>query len=385
MTLSFAVGATCAAARTGTVTTARGSFSTPCFMPVGTRGAVRTLSAADLEDLGVEVVLGNTYHLMLRPGADVVEALGGIHGFAGWRGHVLTDSGGYQVFSLRPEVDDEGATFRSTYDGDRRHLSPEEAVDIQVRLGSDIQMVLDVCPPLPSPPPVVRAAVDRTALWAGRARKAFLAHGRDDLNQFGIVQGGTDQALRVESAERTVAVGFEGYAVGGLSVGEDRREMLPALEAALGALPADRPRYFMGLGDPLGIVDAAARGVDMFDCVLPTRLARHGTLLTSEGRVNLRNRRHAADAGPLDAGCDCAVCARWSRGYLRHLLSVAEPTAPRLLTIHNVAWTLRLVDRVRAAIAGGSLDALRAEVAERWAPGARSAPGTDDGRGAGGR
>ncbi|HEX6423737.1 MAG TPA: tRNA guanosine(34) transglycosylase Tgt [Acidimicrobiales bacterium] len=385
MSLSFTVGATSGAARTGTVTTARGSFATPCFMPVGTRGAVRTLSSADLDDLGAEVVLGNTYHLMLRPGAEVVASLGGIHGFVAWQGHVLTDSGGYQVFSLKPKVDDEGATFRSTYDGDLHHLSPEDAVAVQVALGSDIQMVLDVCPPLPSPPGVVRSAVDRTALWAGRARKAFLAQDRPDLNQFGIVQGGTDLAMRVESAERTVAIGFEGYAVGGLSVGEDRSDMLPALEAAVGVLPADRPRYFMGLGDPLGIVDAVARGIDMFDCVLPTRLARHGTLLTSEGRVNLRNRRFATDGGPLDPDCGCPVCARWSRGYLRHLLSVAEPTAPRLLTIHNVAWTFRLVDRIRAAVAAGSLAALRDEVAERWPATGGAEPAADDGRGDGGR
>jgi queuine tRNA-ribosyltransferase len=366
MSLGFTVHATDGAARTGTVTTARGSFSTPCFMPVGTKGAVRTLSSADLEDLGAEVMLGNTYHLMLRPGADVVERLGGIHGFADWRGHVLTDSGGYQVFSLEPSLDDDGATFASTYDGTPYHLSPEGAVDVQVKLGADIQMVLDVCAPLPSPTPVLRSAVDRTALWAVRARKAFLDQGRDDLSQFGIVQGGTDHALRVESAERTVAVGFDGYAVGGLSVGEERAEMMPALEAALGPLPADRPRYFMGLGDPLGMVDAVARGIDMFDCVLPTRLARHGTLLTGEGRLNLRNRRYADDAGPVDPDCGCPTCARWSRGYLRHLLSVAEPTAPRLLTLHNMTWTFGLVDRIRAAIGTGTLAGLRAELAERW-------------------
>jgi queuine tRNA-ribosyltransferase len=383
VTLSFAVGATCGAARTGTVTTARGTFATPCFMPVGTRGAVRTLSAADLDDLGAEVVLGNTYHLMLRPGVEVVEKLGGLHGFAGWRGHVLTDSGGYQVFSLQPSVDDEGATFASTYDGSTHHLSPERAVDIQVGLGSDIQMVLDVCPPLPSPPEVIRSAVDRTALWAGRARAAFLARGRPDLSQFGIVQGGVELDMRAESAERTVAVGFDGYAVGGLSVGEDRAAMLPALEAAVRGLPGDRPRYLMGLGDPLGMVDAVARGIDMFDCVLPTRLARHGTLLTSEGRLNLRNRRFADDAGPLDPDCGCPACARWSRGYLRHLLSVAEPTAPRLLTIHNVSWTFALVDRIRAAIADGSLAGLRDDVAQQWDVGARRTLRPDGGTGDG--
>ena len=385
MTLAFTVDATDGAARTGTVTTARGSFATPCFMPVGTRAAVRTLSSADLEDLGAEVVLGNTYHLMLRPGADVVERLGGIHRFSAWSGHVLTDSGGYQVFSLEPHVDDEGATFASTYDGSRHHLSPEGAVDLQVKLGSDIQMVLDVCPPLPSPDLVIRRAVDRTALWAGRARKAFLAHERPDLSQFGIVQGGTDLALRAQSAERTVALDFDGYAVGGLSVGEDRSAMLPALEAAVAGLPAGRPRYLMGLGDPLGMVDSVARGIDMFDCVLPTRLARHGTMLTSAGRLNLRNARYADDPGPLDPACGCAVCARWSRGYLRHLLSVAEPTAPRLLTLHNVAWTFALVGRIRAAIRAGTLAALRAEVAAAWpappAPGVAHDDGPGDGEG----
>jgi len=366
MALDFTIDARCGTARTGTVSTARGPFRTPCFMPVGTRGAVRTLSSADLEDLGAEVILGNTYHLMLRPGADVVAQCGGLHGFTDWRRHVLTDSGGYQVFSLEPQVDDEGATFASAYDGSPHHLTPESAVDAQVLFGSDIQMVLDVCPPLPSPPEVIRSAVDRTALWAERARKTFLAHERPDLSQFGIVQGGVDAGLRAESAARTVAMGFEGYAVGGLSVGEDRAEMLPALAAAMSGLPEDHPRYFMGLGDPLGIVDVVGLGVDMFDCVLPTRLGRHGTMLTSSGRLSLRNRRFAADTGPIDDACACPVCARWSRGYLRHLLSVDEPTAPRLLTIHNVHWTFELVRRIRRAIAEGSLVALRAELAEHW-------------------
>ena len=374
MTLGFEIEATCGLARVGKVTTARGSFTTPCFMPVGTRGAVRTLSSADLEDLGAEVVLGNTYHLMLRPGAERIDQFGGLHGFAAWSGHVLTDSGGYQVFSLQPAIDDEGATFVSTYDGSRHHLRPEDAVDLQVLFGSDIQMVLDVCTALPSPPDVIRRAVERTALWAERARKTFLAHDRPDLNQFGIVQGGIDPPLRLESAERTVEIGFDGYAVGGLSVGEERDEMLPALEAALSVLPVDRPRYFMGLGDPLGLVDAVSLGIDMFDCVLPTRLARHGTILTSAGRMNLRNRVHADDRGPLDPACDCPVCARWSRGYLRHLLSVDEPTAPRLLTLHNVWWTFDLVHQIRAAIRSGTLSNLRRAIAEHWTPRPRSGP-----------
>jgi queuine tRNA-ribosyltransferase len=368
VTLTFTIEATCDAARAGTVTTSRGSFATPCFMPVGTRGAVRTLSTADLEALGAEVVLGNTYHLMLRPGADVVARLGGLHGFMDWHGHVLTDSGGYQVFSLGPEVSDDGVTFASTYDGTRYHLTPEGAVEVQVQLAADIQMALDVCPPLPSPPEVVQRAVKRTEQWAERARAAFLDADRPELSQFGIVQGGIDREMRREAARRIVDIGFDGYAVGGLSVGEERSQMLPALEAALSSLPAAQPRYFMGLGDPLGMVDAVARGVDMVDCVLPTRLARHGTILTSSGRLNLRNRRFADDGGPLDDACACPTCARWSRGYLRHLLSVDEPTAPRLLTLHNTWWILALMRRIRSAIVAGTLPDLRAEVAAVWPP-----------------
>ena len=365
--VELSIESRCGAARSGVVTGPRGTFRTPCFMPVGTRGAVRTLSAADLDALGVEVVLGNTYHLMLKPGAHVVARLGGLHGFAGWHGHVLTDSGGYQVFSLQPKVDDDGVTFKSAYDGGTHHLTPEEAVDLQLLLGADIQMVLDVCPPLPSPPAVVQLAVERTADWAGRARAAFLSRaGERAVSQFGIVQGGTDLALRGESARRTVAIGFDGYAVGGLSVGESRDATLPALAAALEQLPDAQLRYLMGVGDPVGIVEAVALGVDLFDCVLPTRLGRHGTILTWHGRMNLRNARFTDDDAPLDPECTCAVCGRWSRGYLRHLLSVHEPTAPRLLTIHNVHWTLDLVGRLRAAIAAGTLDSLRAEVAAAW-------------------
>ncbi|MGQ0520089.1 MAG: tRNA guanosine(34) transglycosylase Tgt [Actinomycetota bacterium] len=364
MTLRFEIEASDGAARAGLVTTARGSFRTPCFMPVGTRGAVRAVSTADLDDLGAEVMLANTYHLMLRPGADAVAGLGGVHGFAAWTGHLLTDSGGYQVFSLQPDVDDEGVTFRSTYDGSTHRLTPEEAVRVQSLLGSDIAMVLDVCPPLPSPPAVLRQAVERTAAWARRSR---LAPRREGQALFGIVQGGVDEALRAESAARTVEVGFDGYAVGGLSVGESRTEMLPALAAAVAVLPAGAPRYLMGVGDPLGLVEAVALGVDMFDCVLPTRLARHGTVLASSGRFHLRNAANAGDAGPLDPSCPCPVCARWSRAYLRHLHLMGDPGAARLLTLHNLAWTLALVARAREAVAAGRLRRLRAEVAATWA------------------
>jgi queuine tRNA-ribosyltransferase len=369
MTLApLTVEATDGRARAGTVTTRRGPFRTPCFMPVGTRAAVRTLSAADLDDLGVQVVLGNTYHLMLRPGAEVVAALGGIGGFSGWTGHVLTDSGGYQVFSLEPRVTDEGAEFRSTYDGSRHLLTPESAVVTQRLLGADIQMVLDVCPALPSPPAVLQAAVDRTAAWAARARDEH-RRGREEGDGqalFGIVQGGDDPGLRRESTERTLALDFDGYGIGGFSVGEERTRMLPALEATTAGLPADRARYLMGVGDPRGLIEGIALGVDMFDCVLPTRLARHGTVLTTAGRLNLRNAVHTRDPGPLDPTCGCPVCGRWSRAYLRHLIQVGEPTARRLATIHNVHWTLRLVERARAAIVDGTFERLRADVAAVW-------------------
>jgi len=367
------IDATDGMARAGRVQTPRGSFETPVFMPVGTRASVRALSSLDLESLGVEIVLGNTYHLMLRPGADLIDDMGDLHGFMAWDRHVLTDSGGYQIFSLEPKVSDEGAIFTSTYDGSVHHLTPEDAVAVQRLLGADIQMVLDVCPPLPSDESVVREAVDRTARWAQRARGAFLA-GRDSAGtdqqraqaQFGIVQGGVDLALRRESAERTIEIGFDGFGIGGLSVGEPRDEMLPALDVVIELLPVDQPRYLMGVGDPVGLIEGIARGVDMFDCVMPTRAARHGTILTDAGRIHLRNAEYARSDEPLDPRCTCPVCARWSRAYLRHLLRVGEPSAARLLTIHNVHWTIQLVVRARAAIRAGDLASLRSEVAATW-------------------
>jgi queuine tRNA-ribosyltransferase len=360
VSLVLEVAATDGPARVATATTARGTFTTPCFMPVGTRGTVKGLAAPDLEALGAEVVLANALHLALRPGAATVAALGGLHRFSGWSGHVLTDSGGYQVFSLRPEVDDDGVTFRSPYDGTPTRLTPEGVVDLQGTLGSDLAMVLDECPPLPSPPAVIRRAVERTLAWAARSRRAPRREGQALL---GIVQGGTDLVLRAECATRVVELGFDGYAVGGLSVGEPRPAMLETLAATLEHLPADRPRYLMGVGDPVGLVEAIALGVDLFDCVLPTRLARHGHVLTGEGRLALRNARFATDDGPLDPSCGCSTCARWSRGFLRHLLLVGEPTGPRLVTVHNLAWVLDLVRRTREAIAEGRLAALRNEVA----------------------
>jgi queuine tRNA-ribosyltransferase len=352
------------AARATTVNLANGSYTTPLFMPVGTRGSIKYLSAADYEQLGAQIVLGNTYHLMLRPGADLVARFGGLGRFAGWRGLTLTDSGGFQVFSLDPKIDDDGVTFRSTYDGSSHRFTPELAVDVQERLGADIQMVLDVCPPLPSEPHVIRSAVERTSAWAVRARAA---HTRTDQSLFGIVQGGVSETMRAESARRTVEVDFDGYGIGGLSVGETRAEMLPALAAALAELPADRPRYLMGVGDPASLVESVALGVDQFDCVMQTRLGRHGTALTSTGRFQAKAARNAELDEPLDPTCACDVCARHSRGYIRHLLQVGEPTASRLLSVHNVAWTLQLMDRMRSAITEGTFDALRREILAVWA------------------
>ncbi len=362
------VEATDGAARTGRVVTGRGTYRIPAFMPVGTRGAVKTLDSADLEALGAEVVLANTYHLMLRPGADVVADLGGLHRFTGWSGHTLTDSGGFQVHSLRPKVDDDGVTFASVYDGAATRLTPESAVEVQGLLGADVQMVLDVCATLPATPEVVRVAVDRTTAWAARARAHFDRVERRPEGQalFGIVQGGTDTGLRSRSAEATVALGFDGYGIGGLSVGEPRAEMLEALAVTVPLLPVDRPRYLMGVGDPVGMVEAVALGVDQFDCVAPTRAARHGSMWTTAGRLNLRNAVHARDDAPLDHACPCPTCARWSRGYLRHLLSVGEPTAWRLLSIHNLTYVLGLMDEVRDAVATGTLTALRTRTATVW-------------------
>ena len=358
-------------ARAGTAVTHRGSYTTPCFMPVGTRGAIKYLSAADYEELGAQIVLGNTYHLMLRPGAQTVSDMGGLGAFAGWKGLTLTDSGGFQVFSLNPDVDDDGVTFKSTYDGSRHRYTPESAVHTQQLLGADIQMVLDVCPALPSPAPVVRTALERTSAWAKRARAT---HTRTDQSLFGIVQGGVDVNLRKESALRTAELNFDGYGIGGLSVGESRQEMLPALAAAIQHLPLDRPRYLMGVGDPASLVEAVNLGVDQFDCVLQTRLGRHGTALTSLGRVNLKRSEFTLSNDPIDPTCTCSVCARHTRGYIRHLFQVGEPTASRLVSIHNIAWTLSLMDAMRAAIIAGRFPSLRQEILAVW--------GNDAGNGA---
>ncbi len=359
----FETIATDGAARSGVAHTSRGSYRTPCFMPVGTRGAIKYLSAVDYERLGAEIVLGNTYHLMLRPGVETVAALGGLGRFAGWNGLTLTDSGGFQVFSLDPEVDDDGVTFKSTYDGSSIRFTPEIAVRTQELLGADIQMVLDVCPSLPSPPDVIRLAVERTSAWAARARAT---HRREDQALFGIVQGGISEQLRAESAQQTVAREFDGYGIGGLSVGETRSEMVPALAVTLTHLPTDRPRYLMGVGDPASLVEAVGLGVDQFDCVMQTRIGRHGTALTGEGKLHIKNAKHTVSDEPLDAACSCDVCQRHSRGYIRHLFQVGEPTASRLVSLHNISWTLQLMAGMRAAIEAGTFAAFRQQVLAVW-------------------
>ncbi len=352
-------------ARSGTMITPRGEVATPVFMPVGTRAAVKTLDTDDLERLGPPIVLANTYHLMERPGADLIAEMGGLHAFMDWSGHILTDSGGFQIFSLQPKLSEEAATFRSVYDGSYQVLSPERSMAVQEALGADIAMVLDVCSALPATRESLRHDLDLTLRWAERSKQA---HVRTDQALFGIVQGGVETDLRIESAQRTVEIGFDGYAVGGLSVGESRESMVPALAAATDHLPSDRPRYFMGIGDPIGLVEAVHNGIDMFDCVLPTRLARHGTALSSEGRLNLKNLKFARDDQPIDPHFQHPLSARYSRSYLRHLLVTNESTAGRIITLHNLAWLADLTARMREAIETGTFDALRGSIWETWAP-----------------
>jgi len=350
MKLEIDVKAQRLGARTGKVKTVRGEYSTPIFMPVGTRGAVRTLAAHDYEELGAEIVLGNAYHLMLRPGAQIVSDLGGLAKFSGWDGLTLTDSGGFQVFSLSPKVSDDGVQFRSTYDGSLIDLSPEGAVEVQQLLGADIQMVLDVCSALPADESTLRQAMMRTHDWAKRAKKA---HSRvDDQALFGIVQGGDSELLRLESAARTVDLDFDGYAIGGLSVGESRDVMIGMLDvlAENNSFPENQPRYLMGIGDPIGIIEAVMRGIDMFDCVLPTRLARHGVLLTWEGKLHLRNAQYSKSDLPIDSNCSCKVCKNYSRGFIRHLVTQREASAPYLCTLHNLSWMFQYMNAIREAI-----------------------------------
>ncbi len=362
---TFTVTATDGEARAGVLRTAHGDVPTPVFMPVGTKATVKGLHPDRLSELGASIVLANTYHVRFRPGDELVEELGGLHRFMGWDGPILTDSGGFQVFSLRDTIvaaDDDGVTFRSVYDGSLERFTPALAAAIQRRLGSDVAMCLDVCPPADSPRGDLEAAVMRTTTWAARQ----LAEPRADGQLlFGITQGSTDPELRRRSTEEIAALGFDGNAIGGLSVGEDREAMFETLAWCAPALPDDRPRYFMGIGDPVGVLEVIERGVDMFDCVLPTRLGRTGSALTWEGRLNLKNARFSRDPHPLDDGCPCAACTRFSRAYLRHLVTQQELLGLLLLSEHNVRFLLDLVSGARAAIESGRLAAYKADALER--------------------
>ncbi len=345
-------------ARIGRLHTEHGTVDTPAFMPVGTRGSVRALDSRDLEQLSAQMILANTYHLMLRPGAEIVEAMGGLHGFTAWSGPLLTDSGGYQVFSLSPQLDEDGVTFRSTYDGSEVFLRPEDAIAVQEALGADIAMQLDILVGLPADREEVAAAMERTLRWGERS---LAAHRREDQSLFGIVQGGSDPELRARSAVETASAGFAGFGIGGLSVGEPATDRNLALEAAIEHLPVDKVRYVMGLGDTEGVLDAVARGADLFDCVWPTRLARHGRVLSADGDYSIKRAENAADPRPPEDGCECPTCQRYSRAYLRHLLVTDELSIHRLLSLHNLHYTLALMSSVREAIKGDRFDEFRRE------------------------
>ena len=357
------------AARTGLIHTGRGPIRTPAFMPVGTAGTVKAMYMDQVRDLGADIVLGNTYHLMVRPGAERVAELGGLHGFSTWAGPILTDSGGFQVMSLAKlrKLDETGVTFQSHIDGSKHRLTPERSMEIQALLGSDIQMQLDECVRLPAPDAEVERAMLLSLRWAERSLQAFDA--RPGRACFGIVQGGTVPALRVESAKRLAALPFGGLAIGGLAVGEPQADMLATIEAVEPHLPAGKPRYLMGVGTPDDLVEAVRRGVDMFDCVMPTRAGRHGLAYTRFGKVNLRNARHAADPRPLDAASDCPAARDYSRAYLHHLVKSDEILGMMLLTWVNLSYYQALMAGLRAAIAARSLDGFVAETKAGWAAG----------------
>jgi queuine tRNA-ribosyltransferase len=363
--IAFEVTARSGAARVGRLDTAHGIVDTPAFMPVGTAGAVKGITPRELRECGAQIVLSNVYHLFLRPGVGTIGALGGLHRFMGWPGPLLTDSGGYQVFSLAAlaTVSDEGVVFRSHVDGSRHLLRPEDVVELQVVLGVDVGMVLDECVPCSAPRAAAAAAVARTTAWAARSLEE--RRGRS-LALFGIAQGAADLALREQSAAALTPMGFDGYAVGGLSVGEDPRVTREVAAHAIGLLPADRPRYLMGIGRPVDLLDFVAMGYDLFDCVLPTRNGRNGWLFTRGGRLAVRNARYARDPRPVDDRCACYTCSQFSRGYLRHLMVTGDMLAGVLNSIHNVHFYLDLMRAAREAIRSGSLPALRAEIAAAY-------------------
>ena len=348
----FSIEAAAGHARAGRLSTLHGEIETPCFMPVGTRATVKTLSPRDLTEVGAQVILANAYHLYFRPGVEAVAAAGGLHRFMSWEGPLLTDSGGFQVFSLArtAKINGDGVEFSSLYDGSRHFFTPELSTGVQERLGADIIMCFDECVPSGVERHYLKEAVERTAAWAERCKQV---HTREDQLLMGIIQGGTDLKLRSESVEKTLAIGFGGYAIGGLSVGEERPATIETMSHTAALLPDERLRYFMGLGDPAGVLEAIACGIDMFDCVLPTRIARNGGAFTGEGRLNLKNAGFAASDEPLQPGCACYACKNFSRAYIRHLVTQKEILGLHLLSLHNVTFLLDLTRRARQAIIDG--------------------------------
>lgn len=365
MAFRFDLLTTDSTARRGRFHTAHGVVETPVFMPVGTQGTVKGLTPAQLRDAGATIILGNTYHLTLRPGDALVAEMGGLHRFMAWDRPILTDSGGFQVFSLalKRKLNDHGVVFQSHIDGATLELSPERAVQIQENLGSDIAMCLDECPPHGASPEAMREAVGRTIHWAERSR---VAQRRPDQALFGIVQGGTDLALRAECARALVGLDFPGYALGGFSVGEPVADMHAALGGAAALLPEHKPRYLMGVGRPQDLLTGVAAGIDMFDCVMPTRNGRNALAFTAGGRLRLRNAVHKRDPAPLESGCPCYTCGTFSRAYLHHLFIADEMLGPTLLSLHNVAFYCRLMEQARAAIEAGQFAAFHAECSRRW-------------------
>lgn len=353
-------------ARLGKVHTPHGSFETPVFMPVGTLATVKTMSPEELKRMNANIILSNTYHLWLRPGEDIIREAGGLHQFMNWDGSILTDSGGFQVFSLSDlrEIEEKGVHFRNHISGEKLFLSPEKAMQIQNDLGSDIMMAFDECPPYPAEHKYMKDSVERTSRWAERCLEA---HQRpQDQGLFGIVQGGEYEDLRRLSAQDLTSLDFPGYAIGGLSVGEPKDVMNRVLEFTTPLLPDRKPRYLMGVGSPDSLIDGSIRGVDMFDCVLPTRIARNGTCMTSNGRLVVRNAKYARDFGPLDPNCDCHTCKNYSRAYIRHLIKAEETFGLRLTTYHNLYFLLKLMEQVREAIKGDRLGDFREEFFEQY-------------------
>jgi len=352
-------------ARLGRLLTPHGVVHTPVFMPVGTQATVKTMTPEEVEELGAEIILSNTYHLYLRPGAEIIREAGGLHKFMNWHRPILTDSGGFQVFSLSPlrEVRPEGVVFRSHLDGSTHFMGPEESIAVQEALGSDIAMAFDECVAYPATYEEVAAGVERTTRWAERC---LTVHSRKDQALFGIIQGGTFPELRRRSAREITSLDFPGYGIGGLSVGEPKDVMYRILEELRALLPEDRPRYLMGVGSPDCLIEGVKRGIDMFDCVLPTRIARNGTVLTSRGKLVVRNAAYARDFRPLDPECDCYACRNFSRAYIRHLLKANEVLGLRLTTIHNLHFSLRLMERIRRAIADNCLEEMAREFYARY-------------------